>query len=151
MQIQQEQFGLSSQEVEARRAAGQGTVLPPPTGRTYWQIIREDVFTFINNILFLLCLSLLALGQISEALVSVGTVLFNVVISVVQEVRAKQALDRIALLTRPQATVLRDGAELALDPGEIVLDDILLFQAGDQIVGDCPLVGSRQLALNSTR
>src|SRR5437667_11546797 len=97
--------GLSIQEVEARRAAGKGAVMPPPTGRTYAQIIREGVFTLVNNILFVLCASLLLLGQVSEAVVSAGTALFNVLISVIQEVRAKRSLDRIALLTRPRATV----------------------------------------------
>ncbi|MEO7021249.1 MAG: HAD-IC family P-type ATPase [Ktedonobacteraceae bacterium] len=150
MLTQQKPLGLSSREVQEHRAAGQGAVLPPQTGRTYFQIIRQDVFTFINNILFLLCISLLLLGQISEALVSVGTVLFNVVISVIQEIRAKQTLDRIALLTRPQATVLRDGAEVALDPGEIVRDDILLAQAGDQIVADGPLVGAGQIEVDES-
>lgn len=150
MQIQQELIGLSSEEVEARRAAGQGAVLPPPTGRTYFQIIREDVFTFIDNILFLLCISLILLGQISEALVSVGTVLFNVVVSVVQEIRAKRALDRIALLTRPKATVMRDGVKIELDPGEIVRGDILLLQPGDQVVADGPLVGTGRVEMDES-
>src|SRR5690242_17712529 len=101
--------GLSTHEVKIRRAAGKGAVMPPPTGRTYTQIIREDVFTLINNLLFLLCAAMLLLGQFSEAVVSAGAVLFNVVISVVQEIRAKRALDRIALLTRPKSTVIRDG------------------------------------------
>lgn len=150
MLTQQEPVGLSSQEVQDRRAAGLGTIPPPQTGRTYFQIIRQDVFAFINNILFLLCLSLLLLGQFSEALVSVGTVLFNVVISVIQEIRAKHALDKIALLTRPRATVLRDGAEVTLDPGEIVRDDILLVRAGDQIVVDGPLVGSGRIEVDES-
>lgn len=150
MRIQQELIGLSSAEVKARRAAGQGAVLPPPTGRTYFQIIREDVFTFIDTILFLLCFSLLLLGQVSEALVSVGTVLFNVVVSVVQEIRAKRSLDRIALLTRPGATVVRDGAEVELDPGELVQGDILLLRPGDQVVADGPLVGAGRVEMDES-
>jgi cation-transporting ATPase E len=89
--------GLSPREVEAQRMAGKGAVLPPPTERSYIQIIHEDVFTLMNTILFVLCLALLLFGQVSEALVSAGTVLFNVVISVIQEIRAKRSLDRIAL------------------------------------------------------
>ena len=122
--------GLSTHEVEARRAAGKGAHMPPPTGRTYAQILREDGFTLINNILFVLCVALLLLGQYSEALVSAGAVLFNVIISVVQEVRAKRSLDRIALLTRPRATVIRDGQEQAIDPTEMVQDDLLVLRTG---------------------
>ena len=140
--------GLSTQEVAARRAAGKGAVLPPPTSRSYAQIIREDVFTLINNILFVLCLALLFFGQFSEAFVSAGAVLFNVVISVIQEVHAKRSLDRIALLTRPEATVVRDGQEQSIDPREIVQGDLLVLHAGDQIVVDGPLVSDGRIEVD---
>lgn len=142
--------GLSTYEVDARRAAGKGAVMPSPTGRTYAQIIREDVFTLINNLLFLLCTALLLLGQFSEAVVSAGAVLFNVVISVVQEIRAKRALDRIALLARPKTTVIRDGREQALDPGELVQDDVLVLQPGDQIVVDGPVIGEGRIEVDES-
>src|SRR5437763_9377513 len=142
--------GLSTQEVIARRAAGKGAVLPPPTSRSYAQIIREDVFTLTNNILFILCLALLFFGQLSEALVSAGTVLFNVVISVIQEIRAKRSLDRIALLTRPKATVVRDGQEQSIDPRELVQDDLLILHAGDQIVVDGPLLGDGRIEVDES-
>ncbi len=132
--------GLSTHEGQARRAAGKGALMPPLTGRTYAQILREDVFTLINNILFVLCVALLLLGQYSEALISAGVVLFNVIISVIQEVRAKRSLDRIALLTRPKATVIRDGQEQAIDPAELVQDDLLVLRTGDQIVADGPVI-----------
>src|SRR5579864_1522223 len=140
--------GLSTQEIETKRAAGKVAVMPPTTSRSYFQIIREDVFTLVNNILFVLCLALLFFGQFSEAFVSAGTVLFNVVISVIQEIRAKRSLDRIALLTRPKATVMRDGQEQSIDPGEIVQDDLLILHAGDQIVVDGPLVGDGRIEVD---
>src|SRR5689334_20574617 len=132
--------GLSTAEVKGQRAAGHGAIMPPPTSRTYAQIIREDVFTLTNTLLFVLCAALLLLGQLSEAAVSAGTVLFNVVISVIQEIRAKRALDRIALLTRPKAVVIRDGQEQSIDPGEIVHQDLLVLRAGDQVVVDGPIM-----------
>jgi cation-transporting ATPase E len=99
------------------------------------------VFPLINVLLFTLCAALLALGQFSEALVSAGTVLFNVLVSVVQQIRARRALDRIALLTRPRATVIRDGREAEVDPGELVQGDLLVLGAGDQVMADGPIVG----------
>ncbi len=150
MQIYHTLEGLSTRSVEAQRAAGKGAVLPPPTSRSYAQIIREDVFTLINTILFVLCLALLLFGQVSEALVSAGTVLFNVIIGVVQEVRAKRSLDRIALLTRPQATVMRDGQECTLDPGELVQDDLLILRLGDQVVVDGPIIGDGRVEVDES-
>ena len=142
--------GLSTREVEAQRAAGKGAVMPPPTGRSYAQIIREDVFTLINSVLFLLCAALLLLGQISEAVVSAGAVLFNVVISVVQEIHAKRSLDRIALLTRPRTTVIRDGQEQSLDPGKLVQNDLLVLHPGDQIVADGPVIGEGRIEVDES-
>ncbi len=142
--------GLSTSEVIARRAAGKGAVMPPQTGRSYVQIIRENVFAFVYNILYVLCLALLLLGQVSEAIVSVGTVLFNVLVSVVQEVRAKRALDRIALLTRPRASVIRDGQEQPIDPGELVQDDMLMINPGDQVMVDGPLVGDGRIEVDES-
>src|SRR5262249_42569532 len=126
--------GLSDSEVVARRANGQGNVAPLRTSRSSIQIVRENVFTSVNTIVFVLGLALIFLGQISDAIVSVGVVFFNVLVSVVQEIRAKRTLDRIALLTRPKATVIREGQERLIDPGELVMGDLLVVRPGDQIV-----------------
>jgi cation-transporting ATPase E len=124
--------------------------MPPPTGRTYALILREDVFTLINTILFVLCAALLLLGQYSEALISAGAVFFNVAVSVAQEVRAKLALDRIAVLTRPKATVIRDGQEQAIDPGELVQGDTLVLRAGDQVVADGPIIDEGRIQVDES-
>src|SRR5215472_14310841 len=104
--------GLSEVEADTRRreSAGQRKAIPA-SSRSYWDIIRENVFTFINICLFGLGTTLLLLGRIGDALVSTGVISLNVLVSVVQEVRAKRTLDTIALLTRPTARVTRDGTE----------------------------------------
>jgi cation-transporting ATPase E len=131
--------GLTSAEVARRKAQGLGNNAKIQASRSYGQIIRENVFTFINNILFGLGIALILLGRTSDAVVSVGIILINVVVSVVQEVRAKLTLDRIALLTRPQVIAVRDGSEQVIDPSAIVVGDILLVRAGDQVVVDGPV------------
>ncbi len=128
--------GLTESEVFERRARGLGNNVKLKTSRSYGEILRENVFTFINNVLFILGAALILLGRTSDAVVSVGIILINVVVSVVQEVRAKRTLDRIALLTRPHAAVIRDGTEHTLDPTEIVVGDLLVLRPGDQIVAD---------------
>jgi cation-transporting ATPase E len=133
--------GLSTREVLERRARGLGNRDPVRTSRSYFQIICENVFTFVNMVLFGLGTALVLLGRPSDAIVSVLVILINVIVSVFQEIRAKRTLDRIALLTRPKATVLRDGQEQAVDPDEIVLGDILVLRLGDQVVVDGQVVG----------
>jgi cation-transporting ATPase E len=128
--------GLTSQEVLERRARGLGHRAPRQTSRSYIQIFRENVFTFINDVLFLLGFVLVVLGKVSDAVLTVGIIMINVLVSVIQEIRAKRTLDRIALLTRPTATTVRNGQNQAIDPDEIVVGDTLLVNPGDQIVVD---------------
>src|SRR5919112_3265653 len=93
--------GLSSGEVEACKARGEVNVPPPPTGRSYRQIVLGNVFSFINDVFYVLCLLLVFLGRPLDAILALGVVLANAGVSVFQEVRAKRKLDQIALLTRP--------------------------------------------------
>src|SRR6266566_538984 len=123
---------------------------PPATSRSYIQLIRENVLTTVNIILFSVGFALVLVGQYLDALVSVGVISFNLVISLIQEARAKYTLDRIALLTRPKATVVRDGREQQLDPGEIVVDDVLALHAGDQIVVDGPITGGGRVEVDES-
>ena len=142
--------GLSASEVMERRTNGQGNKAPQKTSRSYLQILRENVFTPINTILFVLGIVLILLGQTSDALVSVSVVFINVLVSVVQEIRAKRTLDRIALLTRPQAVAMREGHEQFIDPSEIVVGDLLVVRPGDQIVVDGPVVGDSCLEVDES-
>ena len=140
--------GLSTQEVEERRANGLGCVPPPLTGRSYLHIFRENVLNSINIILFSIALALVLLGQYLDALISVSVISFNILISLVQEIHAKQTLDHIALLTRPKATVVRDGQECLLEPETLVVGDLLIVHRGDQIVVDGPIVGNGRLEVD---
>jgi cation-transporting ATPase E len=143
--------GLTDEEALARRARGEGNVAPPATGRSYWQILRENLFTFINMTLFGLGLALALLGRWLDAIVSTCVILTNVVVSVVQEVRAKRTLDRIALLTRPQVTLIRAGQEREAPPEEIVLGDVLKVGPGDQIVVDGKVVGDGRMSVDESQ
>jgi cation-transporting ATPase E len=137
--------GLSEAEAARRAAAGQANAAPPATGRTYWDIARENIFTFINGVLFFLGLTLTLLGRPGDAVLSIGVISLNVLVSVVQEIRAKRILDQIALLTRPTATVRRDGRERIIPPEQIVVGDMLVARPGDQILVDGTLrVGRMQ-------
>lgn len=140
LQIPDTARGLSESEVLQKRAQGLGNPAPPPTSRTYAQIFRENIFTFINGVIFFLGVALLLVGRPVDALLSVGIISLNILVSVVQEIRAKRTLDKIALLTRPKATVIRDGAPSQVVPEELVVGDVLYVAPGDQIVLDGAVV-----------
>src|SRR5215216_2668929 len=143
--------GLSADEVVARKARGEVNAPPPPPGRTYRQIIVGNVFSFINNVFYALCLLLVLLGRPFDAILPMAVVLANVAVSVFQEVRAKRKLDEIALLTRPTAKVIRDGREQDVDPAEIVRGDLLMVGPGDQIVVDGAVGGGGTMEVDESQ
>ena len=132
--------GLDEAEVVARRERGQGNRPPRPTTRGYRQIVVENTFTFVNDVLFLLALALVLVGRGLDALVSLGVIGTNIVVAIVQEVRAKRTLDHIAILAQPTATVRRGGMDRVVKPEELVLGDLVHLAVGDQIVLDGRLV-----------
>lgn len=142
--------GLSEEQAVARRAKGLGNDVKLRTSRTYGEILQENLLTFFNLVLFGIGLLFLLLGSPTEAIITSGVGLLNVMLAVVQEVRAKRKLDQIALLTRPKATVLREGQEKAVDPSEIVLGDILVVGPGDQIVVDGTIVGDDRMDVDES-
>ncbi len=142
--------GLTEQDVLERRAQGLGNTAAPPSTRSYWQILSENVFTFINMSLFGLGLALVLLGRWADGLVSTGVISLNVLVSVVQEIRAKRVLDRVALLTRPTATVIREGKQRVVAPSELVVGDVLKVSPGDQIVVDGRIIGDERIDVDES-
>lgn len=142
--------GLSALEVQDRIQRGLVNDFTASSSRSYRTIIFANVFNLINVILFTIGAVMLAIGRVSDAVTSVGLILFNVLISIVQEVRAKRQLDHIALLNRPTITVLRDGQEQPIDLANIVIDDLILIRAGDQIVVDGVLIGEQRVRMDES-
>jgi cation-transporting ATPase E len=128
--------GLSQSEVDERRSRGLGNDIELKSSRTIGQILRQNLFTFFNMVLILLGILLVLFGSAVEGLITSGVLLINVIIAAIQEIRAKQKLDEIALITRPKATVIRQDKQQDVDPDEIVQDDLLHVGPGDQIVVD---------------
>ena len=132
--------GLTTAEADERRRRGEANTAVSGTTRGYAAILRTNVFSFYNSILFVIGATLLAMGRYSDALISVGLGLLNAVISAVQEIRAKRKLDRLQLLDRAPVCVLRDGREREVPPDALVRDDVVVLRPGDQVVVDGPLL-----------
>ena len=128
-------MGLTAAQVAERVAAGKVNRVDKQTSRPLSAIIRSNVFTRFNAILGVLFVAVLAVGSPADALFGL-VVVWNALIGIVQELRAKRTLDRLAVLNAPSARVVRDGAdqEIALD--DVVLDDVLRLQTGDQVLAD---------------
>lgn len=132
--------GLTSVEAERRRRNGEANKAVTGHSRSYTEILRTNVLSFFNIILFVIGAALTAMSRYSDALVSVGLGLINAVISAAQEIRAKRKLDRLQLLDRADVLVVRDGREVTVPPEQVVRGDVLRVRPGDQIVVDGPLL-----------
>ncbi len=141
--------GLSTEDVKKRTLAGLANGVPDNSSRSLWQIVRANVLTLLNGIVGGCFLLLLVLGQWKDALFGFAAV-SNAVIGVVQEYRAKRILDRLAVLDAPGARVLREGQVQDIAVSDVVLDDITVLQAGDQVVADAIIIGGDGLEIDES-
>jgi cation-transporting P-type ATPase E len=129
------QRGLSADEVAARVREGRVNVAEERTSRTLGEIVRANVFTRFNAILGTMFVLILIFGAGQDALFGF-VLLFNTLIGVIQEWRAKRTLDRLAVLSAPRSHVVRDGALVDIAVGDVVADDVIELRAGDQVPAD---------------
>ena len=127
--------GLTAAEVVERVERGAVNVTGERTSRTLAEIIRANVFTRFNAILGTMLVVILVVGELNDALFGIVLVT-NTLIGIVQEVRAKRTLDRLAVLSAPRARTLRDGRVEELAVEDVVLDDLLELRTGDQLPAD---------------
>ena len=128
-------MGLTQSQVRERQAQGQVNDFKASASTSTWQIIKRNVFTLFNALNFALALAL-AFVQAWSNLVFFAVICFNAFSGIVTELRAKHMVDKLNLLTKEKVKTIRDGQEIALDPEELVLDDIICLSAGEQIPSD---------------
>ncbi len=141
--------GLSTDEVKARVAAGQTNATPRPGGRSGWDIVRTNIFTWFNLILGILFVAMITFGSWRDSLFA-AIIVANAIIGIVQEMRAKIALDRLTVLTSPAAKVIREGRNSEVPVADVVLDDVLAVTGGDQIVADGEVLESTSLEVDES-
>ena len=130
------QLGLTEAEAQLRKKAGLAAGVPSPTGKTDIQILLTHCFTFFN-LIFLILAALLVIAR--STVMNMGfllVVIVNTIIGIFQELKAKRAVDQLALVARRPVTVTRDGVKKEIPPEDVVRDDIAEFKQGDQICAD---------------
>ena len=129
--------GLSTAQVNERMEQGLYNKEGKKYSKSYKSIFLGNICTFFNLLCFLAAFALaLARAPLSQF---TFTIIFgcNIVISIVQEIRAKKKIDKLSILSTPTAKVIRNGKRTNVNVNQIVLDDILLLSAGQQIPADC--------------
>ena len=131
--------GLSSDVVKERTENGIVNVNDSKIGKTTWQIIRDNVFTFFN-MLYLVITVMLCIAQSWANLTYLLIIIPNLIISLIQEFNAKKTIEKLSLVQASKALVVRDGEKQEVDNREIVLDDVVIFKIGNQIYADAIVI-----------
>lgn len=141
--------GLTDAEVAQRVADGKSNNVPERATRSIAHIVRSNVFTRINAILGVLFLIVLTTGSLINGLFGV-LIIANSVIGMVQEIRAKHTLDKLAIVGQAKPLVRRQSGTRMLPPEEVVLDDIIELGPGDQIVVDGEVLQELNLEIDES-
>ena len=133
--------GLSSKEVEEKIKLGQVNKTKMIAGKTVWEILRTDVFSFFNMMLFAIFAFMLYANSVSLQFklfdfFFMGVLGLNIIIGLYQDFKAKHLMNKLKVITTPNAIVVRDGEEKEIKPSEIVLGDIIVLKPGDQVPSD---------------
>lgn len=148
-------LGLTSDEVTTRVQEGKVNGDQDVKTKTVAQILRENIVTFFNFVFIALGIILCFCVNWSDFLGTVGKfsflilIIFNALIGIIQELRAKRTIDKLSLISAPKAAVVRDGEEREIAIKDIVLDDIMILSAGSQICADA-IVADGSIEVNES-
>ncbi|WP_283634610.1 HAD-IC family P-type ATPase [Mycolicibacterium poriferae] len=141
--------GLSDDDVAARVAEGKTNDVPTRAARSVSEIVRGNVFTRINAILGVLLIIVLSTGSVINGAFGL-LIVANSAIGIIQELRAKQTLDRLAIVGQAKPLVRRQSGTQPRLPSEVVLDDVIELGPGDQIVVDGEILEEANLEVDES-
>lgn len=141
--------GLTSKEVAQRIESGQSNAVKTSTSRSVQDIVRANVFTLFNGIIFAAMVLVLITGSWRDAVFGF-VIIINTGIGIVTELRAKRTLDKLSILVASEFLVRRDGKDVEVSHNEIVLDDLLWIRAGEQVPADGQIIQTWGLELDES-
>lgn len=132
-------IGLTQAEVEQRIKEGKVNRAVNDQAKTTWQIIKENTFTYFNLIFLVLAILLVIVGEYKD-LTFLPVIIANMIIGIVQELRAKSVLDKLNVMNTTKIAVIRDQQEKIVPIEDLVLGDVIVLKTGDQIPADGQVV-----------
>ncbi|MEO5877443.1 MAG: HAD-IC family P-type ATPase [Streptosporangiaceae bacterium] len=132
-----------------RVAADQVNDVPRKNSRTVQEIVRANVLTRFNAIIGTLFVLVLVFGNWRDGLFG-GIIVANTAIGIIQELRAKRTLDRLAVIGEQRVKVIRDGVAATHPQGDLVLGDLIVLESGDRIVVDGEVTSARSLEIDES-
>ncbi len=134
--------GLSAEQVKERQEHKLFNKVKQKTGKSYFRIFFDNIFTFFNLIWILIFSALVAVESYNDLLFIV-VIFLNTLISIIQECKAKSAVDKLSLLTMPKVSVTRQGETIEISADKLVLDDVIKLEIGNSIPADCIILSGK--------
>ena len=135
--------GLTEEQVNSRKSQNLTNITKDKYYKTYANIFISNIFTYFNILSFIVLVAVFTVSLISGKLRDnfsdmffIFIIFFNACIGIGQEIKGKKTIQKLKLLSQPKTTVIREGKYIEIDIGEIVLDDVIVFSQGNQIVTD---------------
>lgn len=135
-------MGLTKQEVEKAISEGNTNKIPDKSSKTSQQILKENILTYFN-LIFLVLSILLISAKAYRSLTILLVVIFNTLIGIFQQLRAKKILDNLSVLDKFEVKTYRDGELVDVPSEELVLGDEVIFSSGDQICADAVVLSGK--------
>ena len=132
--------GLTSEQVTKRCEELLNNATPKGSNKSIWSICYKNIFTFFNAMYIIVFILLLSAGADMANFLFILIVVANTSIGIIQEIRSKMTIDKLSLLSAPHVFVIRDGQKQEIKVEEIVLDDIMILAAGNEITTDAILM-----------
>ncbi len=143
--------GLTAAQVAERVQRGESNAFKARVGRSYWEILRDNILNIFNIVFFLLMIVVFALQDYSTAVFAGFSVVTNSVLGMFQEITAKRKLDQLAALAAKDILVWRDGKLVGVPIHDIVKDDVMPIEPGDRLVVDGRVLQSDSLEMDESQ
>lgn len=140
--------GLTNEEVRSLELEGLTNEIPDKSGKSALAIIRDNVFTYFNLIFLVLSVLLIMAGAF-RSLTFMPVVIANSLIGIIQQLHAKKVLDKLNVMSAPEAVVIREGEEKKIPVSKLVLGDVIFLKAGSQIPADAKVI-SGNISVNES-
>ena len=141
--------GLTKLEVEYRKNNGLVNNETTTYTRSFKEIVISNTITLFNILNIALAVLVLTTGSIQNV-TFVGTIIFNTLIAIYQEYKAKRILDNIKVTNQDKIVVVRDGKKEVITKEEIVMDDVIYLASGDSIVVDMIVLEANSLEVDES-
>ena len=148
--MEEKQFhGLSSAEVEDRIRMDRTNHMNTSASKSVSDIVKEHSLTYFNFLNLFLAVLVALTGQFKN-MTFMGVILINTAIGIVQELKVKKLIDQISVMTAARTRVIREGVTKEIDVSDVVIDDVILVESGEQVCADCRLLDATGIEVNES-